>query len=124
MWVESKYGFVIREFANQLANLKDLVWVEPGRGLIENHHLRVVNERLRQPHALPVPFRQLAHQLAKHRLESAAAHHPIEALVELSVRETAGTTDKIEVIAHFHLRVQWQNLRQVANELAHRERTV
>ena len=50
------------ELLDELARLDDLLRVEAGRRLVEDQHVRVVDERLRQADALPVALRQLAAQ--------------------------------------------------------------
>ena len=47
----------------RLARFVDLLGVEAGGRLVENQHVGVVDDRLRQADALPVAFGQLADQL-------------------------------------------------------------
>ena len=51
---------VAGEAANQLARLDDLLRVEARGRLVEDQHLRVVNQRLGEADALPVALRELA----------------------------------------------------------------
>ena len=51
---------VAGEAADQIARLDDLLRVEAGGRLVEDQHLGVVDDRLRQADALPVALRQLA----------------------------------------------------------------
>ena len=46
-----------RQPLDQVANLDDLLGVQPHRRLIENHHIRIVDHGLRQTHALLVSAR-------------------------------------------------------------------
>ena len=50
------------ELLDQLARLDDLLRVEAGGRLVEDQHVGVVDQRLREADALPVALRQLAAQ--------------------------------------------------------------
>ena len=50
------HGVLSREVFNQLARLDNLFRVKPGRGFVEHQHFGVVDERLRQTHALAIAF--------------------------------------------------------------------
>jgi hypothetical protein len=52
-------GVVPAQALDQLAGLDDLFGVEAGRGLVQDQDVRVVEDGLGQPHALPVALRQL-----------------------------------------------------------------
>src|SRR5262249_16061926 len=45
--------------------------------------------------------------------------HPRLALPEAFPVQAARPPDKVEIGAHFHIRVEWQDLREIADELAH-----
>src|SRR5262249_45378590 len=57
---------VVPKVFNGLADVNDLPWIESYRGLIENEHRRIVEERLRQTDALAIAFREIANETALH----------------------------------------------------------
>ena len=59
---------------DQLARLDDLLRIEAGGRLVEDQHVGVVNERLRQADALPVALRQLAAVAVRHVGDARALH--------------------------------------------------
>ena len=54
------------ELANQLPRLDDLLRIEARRRLVEDEHIGVVKDRLRQADALPVALRELAAMAVGH----------------------------------------------------------
>ena len=42
------------QLADELADLLDLVRIEPGGGFVQNDYLWIVDQRLGQRHALPI----------------------------------------------------------------------
>ena len=68
------------ELLDQLARFDDLLRVEAGRRLVEDEHVGVVDERLREADALPVALRQLAAQAVRHVVDARALHHLLDAL--------------------------------------------
>ena len=94
------------QLADELADLLDLMRIEPGGGFVQNHHLGIVDQSLGQCHALPVALGQLANQLAVHRPQPAMLDHPGGALPQPPTAQTTGSTDEVEIGAHFHIRVE------------------
>jgi hypothetical protein len=100
------------------------VRIEPGGGLVEDDHLRVVDERLRQCHPLPIALGQFADELAVHRPQTAVFNDPGFPLPPPAAVQATRPSDKVEIGPHLHVRVERQNFRQVADELAHFVRLV
>src|SRR5690606_26641061 len=49
-------GLFLSELANEFPDLHDLVGIKPGRGLIEDQYLRVVNHGLSKAYPLAISF--------------------------------------------------------------------
>ena len=75
---------VAGEAANQIARLDDLLRVEAGGRLVEDQHVRVVDDRLRQADALPVALRELAAVPVGHVGDARALHHRVDARLALA----------------------------------------
>src|SRR5215813_15454934 len=78
-----------------------------------------MNERLGQRHPLPIALRQFADELAVHRPQTAVLDHPGLALPESAPAQAARPPDKGEISPDFHIWVEWQHLREIADELAY-----
>jgi hypothetical protein len=63
------------DLLDDLANLDDLVRIEATGGLVENQHLGLVQDGLRESDALLESLRQLANQKAKPVAEAALLNH-------------------------------------------------
>ena len=72
------------ELANQLPGLDDLLRVEPGGRLVEDQHVGVVDDGLRQPDALPVALRELAAVAVGHVGHPGLLHHLVDAARDLA----------------------------------------
>src|SRR6185295_724623 len=101
------------ELLDQLAGLDDLFRVEAGRRLVEDEDVRVVDERLREPHALPVAFRQLAAQAIRHVVDARPLHHRLYALAPLTARHAFDSGDELEILEDAHVGVERRRLGQV-----------
>ena len=71
---------------DQFAGLDDLFGVEAGGGLVEHQHVGVVNDGLRQAHALAVALGELADQLVAHVAERATFGHFVHAALDIGAR--------------------------------------
>src|SRR5436190_23839149 len=83
-----------------------------------------MNERLGQRHPLPIALRQFTDELAVHRPQTTVLDHPGLALPESAPTQAARPPDKIKICPDFHIRVEWQHFREIADELAHLIRLV
>ncbi len=72
-------GVLARQCVQQIADFDNLLGVEAGGGLVENQHVGIVDDGLRDADALAVAFRKLADQLVAHVAQGAAADHFIDA---------------------------------------------
>ena len=48
---------VTGQSSDQVPGFIDLLRVEAGRRFVEDEYIRIVNDRLRKPHALPIALR-------------------------------------------------------------------
>ena len=75
--------------------------IEAGRRLVEDQHVGVVDERLRQADALPVALRELAAVAVGHVGDARPLHHRVDARRRA---RRPGTPlmlrDEVEVLAH------------------------
>ena len=71
MCVDSRIVFVSPNAANRFAHFANLIRIETRRRLVENQHVRLVQQHLGHAHALPKAFRQLADRLADHAAQFA-----------------------------------------------------
>ena len=69
--MERMIVWLAAEALDELARLDDLLRVEAGRRLVEDQHVRVVEDRLREADALAVALRELADQLVPHVADAA-----------------------------------------------------
>jgi hypothetical protein len=102
------------EAPNQIARLDDLLGVEAGGRLVENQHVRVVNQRLRQPDALPVPLGEPPAVPVRHVGDPRALHHGRDALLALARRDTLDLGHEVQVLAHAHVGIERRRFREVA----------
>jgi len=65
-------GVIAGETLDEIASLVDLLGVQSGGGFIQNQHIRIVNNGLRQTNALPVSLRKFAQQLLSYVGDGAA----------------------------------------------------
>ena len=103
-----------RELLDQLAGLDDLLRVEAGRRLVEDEHLGVVEQRLREADALPVALRELAALAVRHVGDPRALHHRGHARLALGPRHALDARAEVEILAHAHVGVERRRLGQIA----------
>ena len=109
------------ELLDESPDLEDLVGIEARRRLVEDHDLRIVDERLGERRALAVALRERDDGRAEHAVEAALADDPLDAPPELLAAEAARAADEAQTLADLHREVERQRLRQVADAPAHLE---
>ena len=60
--------------ADQRADLRDLQRIQPGRGFIQDEDIRISQQRLCQPHSLPVTLGQVADEPICHLFDPRLLH--------------------------------------------------
>ena len=96
-----------------------LPWVETAGWLVEDQHFGVVNNGLRKPHTLPIPFGEGAQQTGFHSAKAYALHHITNAHQSVCTRYPAHLSDELEVFTNAQLAIQRWRLRQVPYRPTH-----
>ena len=96
--------------------LDDLFRIQAGRRLVENQHLRVVNQRLRQTHSLPVALRELPAVAVGHVVDARLLHDAVH--TGGAIRLGHGVAhldprDEGQILAHGHFGIEGRRFRQV-----------
>src|SRR5262249_22671092 len=107
---------------DQLADLADLLRVEPDGRLVQDQHRGVAHDRLGQSHALSVPFRQLADQTVLDIGDPAAFHGIGHALLAFGAWYALDLRYELQIRRDTQVRVERDVLRQVADTPADLER--
>ena len=105
------------QLSDQLSHLDDLLGVQAEGRLVEDQHFRIVNDGLRQSHALSQALGERADQRVGPVLDVARFHRPQDGPRAVWHPSQAGHI--VQVGAHAHLGVQGYRFRQVANPPAH-----
>ena len=105
---------VAREALDQVAGLHDLLRVEAGGRLVEDQHVRVVEDRLGQADALAVALRELAAVAAGHVGDARLLHRRVDLRALRLGGDALDARDEHQVFAHGHLGVERRRLGQVA----------
>ena len=104
-------GLLARDLGDQRAHLVFLQRVEAVGGLVQDQHLRVVHDGLREADAALEAFRQGFDGLLEHAFELQPADHVVEALLAAFPLEPAQVGDEFQESAHRHLAVVWRAFR-------------
>ena len=114
MWVEMRTVLSRAQTADVVAEVPDLVGIEPGRRLVHDEHVRVVQQRLRHPDALPEPPGQLSDGLFHHLIERAERGHFLDPARQGRRPDFARLPEEPEQLRRSHVRIERTVLRQVA----------
>src|ERR1700677_3584537 len=88
-------GVAAREALDQVANFDDLLGIETNGGLVQNDHVRVVHQRLRDSHALLVAAGKALDQLAAAVFQIGFAHRVGSAAGTFLMRATKSRYDSM-----------------------------
>ncbi len=97
-----------------LTSLDDLLRVEARRRLVENQHLRVVQQCLSEPDALPIPFRQLPAMAVGHVGDLRPLHHRLQPGRAVGSRHAFDARAEGQVVRDRHVGVERRRFRKVA----------
>ena len=95
MWVDKQDGLALAQLADRLADLVDLVGVQPGGRLVEDQHVGLVQEHLGHAHPLAIAARQLADGLADDASQGAEFDDRVDPLALVRGRHAAGVGEEI-----------------------------
>src|ERR1019366_8459102 len=108
-------GVLAREGLQQLADFDDLLGVETAGGLIQDQHIRVVDDGLRDADTLAEAFGQLADQLGPNVAQGAAPDYLVRPALDVGARNAFDLPHKREVLDDLHFWVQRRGFGQVAD---------
>ena len=107
---------------DDLAHLVFLVGVEPVGRLVEDQHLRIVQQRLRDPDAAPVALRQGLDRLVQNFGDVDHLDHPADAQLGFAAGKAADSGDEAEKLGGRHVGIGGRALGQVADAALGRDR--
>jgi len=111
-----------RELADQRADLADLDRVEADGRLVEDHHGRIVHDRLGEADALAVALRQRADHASPHLREAAAFERAVDRGLSLRARHVLQLRDVAEIALDAHFGIERRRLGQVSDRAPRGER--
>ena len=114
---------VFAELIDQTPNLVLLIRIESVGGFVENQHLRIVNQRLRQADAAPETLRQGLDDLVDHRAQAQPVDDDVAALAPQLTAQPAHVGDEVQKFADGHLTVARRPFRQIAHASLRRDRS-
>src|SRR5262249_54475597 len=115
-------GARARERADQLANRNDLVSIQSVGRFVEHEYWRIVQERLRDCHALPITARQFADAHIEHGTESEPFTGRSYSGMGRLARKPLDLSHEPQKLADAHPVVNWRVLGHVADLAANGER--
>ena len=110
-------GVIAGELLDQLPSFDDLLGIEAGGRFVENQDIRVVDERLREPHPLSVALRQLRAQAVGHVRDMGALHDTPDSLGAFGGCHPLDLGYKGQVFDDRHVRIEGRRFGQVAGPL-------
>ncbi len=110
------------QLLNQPANLMLLVWVQTIGGLVQNQHLRVVQNGLGQTDPALEPFGQRLDALAEHVLQFDLLNGALHLTLALGTSQATNTGDKFKEALDAHVAVTGRTFRQIAHLLLRQQR--
>ena len=113
---------LLPEILDQIAHLPDLVGIEAAGGLVENEQIGFVDERVREPDALPVTFRKRADDFFLNLFQPAQLLHIADAFRDPAVRNAFQRRAVIEILSDAHVVIERHVFRHVTEVRAGLER--
>ena len=115
-------GVIAGQAFDQVAGFVDLFGIQPRGGFVENQHVWIVNNRLRQTHPLAVAFGEFAQKLVLHIGHKATLAYIIHALFKFRAGKALELAHEAQVFGCLHLRIKRRSFGQIADSLLHLER--
>ena len=110
-------GVVAGQALDQVAGFIDLLGIEARCRLVENQHVGVVNDRLRQPDALAIAFGEFAQKLVPDIRHKAAFADVVDALLQLSAGQALELAHEAQIFGSLHLGIERRRLGQISDAL-------
>ena len=114
-------GVVAGQPLDQVAGFINLLGIEAGGGLIEDQHIRVVNNGLRQPHSLAIAFGEFAQQLVFHIRHKAAVAHIVDALFQFRAGQALQLAHEAQIFDRLHFKIERRGFGQISDSLFYLE---
>ena len=111
-------GPVLAEILDQRPRMRDLDRIDADRRLIQNQHLRIVHDRLGEPHPLPVALRELRQDHVAILLQGADLDHLVDPPGGRPLVEPPQPARESQVRMGGHVVVERDDLREVADVAA------
>src|SRR5581483_529974 len=108
------HGVLSSQVLDQLARLNDLLGVKPGCRLVENQDVWIVNQRLCQPHPLPVALGEFTDLPVPNVLDRTPGAYLVDSPFQVSSRNALDAPDKFQVLSHGHIRIDGRQFRQIS----------
>src|ERR1019366_3595251 len=115
-------GVVASQALDQISGLIDLLGIEARCRLVEDQHIWVMNNGLRQANALAVAFRQLPDKLVPDVGDRATFAGVINPTAQFGSAKSLELADKGQVLSGTHFGVKGWRFREITDVLLHFER--
>jgi hypothetical protein len=101
--------------ADEVADLVFLIRIEAVGGLVEDEHLGIVDDRLRETGAVAIPFREGVDALVADRFEEGGLDRPVDRGLDFRGRNTAHLRGEPEEGLDRHVGVKRSGLGEIAD---------
>ncbi len=101
-----EHGALFPDLLDVPDDLRLLVGIEIGGGLVEDQDRRIVHQRLPEADALAVAVGEGADVLAEHLGQAADVDDPLHPLLERGLVQAAHVSDELEVLPDAHVLVE------------------
>ena len=108
---------LLASLADEGADKLQLVGVETRGGLVEDEHLRVVDECLCEAHTLAVALGELTYLLVSLGSETCELNHLVSTL--LAILHTIKSCGEAQIFAHIHVGIEGVEFGEVADVATH-----
>ena len=106
---------ILTQRLDQAADFNDLPGIQAGGRLIQDDHIRVANQRLRQANPLLIPLGKVFDQAFAHLANARQFAHIFHMRAHARVAHVLDRAYKPQIFFHRHIGIQWGHLRQIAD---------
>ncbi len=105
------------QFFDQIPYLQNLFRVESHHRFVQNQHLRIADQRLRQPYTLLIPFGKISDQPSSGILQLRSFNNLFHMLHPFFPRYFLEFRHKHQILIYRHIRIERWYFREIANAL-------
>jgi hypothetical protein len=109
------YGMRAGQALDELSDFNDLLGIKADRRLVEDQHRGIVQQRLRQPHALTIATGKVADQSMADGTQFKSSNRLVERRREFRSRDSTESTDEGQIFRHREFLVDRRSFRQVTD---------